>query len=232
VAGCEPAADAPQEAAESLAPQSNELPPLELRDDTKDLLLTWVDERGDFHVVQNPADVPAASRQTVRVVVTTKEAGTGKLLYVADLRKKRADGTYPVQTMTRAQWDEVGAKRREQRLEALAPSAQPQPRPSRSGKVPAPAKPSSVAAVIYGAEWCKPCHDAARYLERLGVTVVEKDIDADPLAKRQMQAKLRKAGLPASSSIPIIDVAGRVLVGYSPGALQRAVEAARGARTL
>ena len=109
--GCDRAAEQQQDQATDLAPKPNQLPPLELRDDTADLLLTWVDEQGDFHVVQKPSEVPQNARERVRVVITTSRDGTGKLLYVADLRNRRPDGTYPVQTMTRAQWEEVGAAR-------------------------------------------------------------------------------------------------------------------------
>src|SRR5690606_8218203 len=48
------------------APSPNELPPLTLRDDTPDLLLTWIDDKGDFHVVPKPSDVPEAGRKQVR----------------------------------------------------------------------------------------------------------------------------------------------------------------------
>ena len=42
---CERSSDQETQQSASLAPKPNELPPLELRDDTKDLLLTWVDEK-------------------------------------------------------------------------------------------------------------------------------------------------------------------------------------------
>ncbi len=213
-------------------PKTNQLPPLELRDDTPNLLLTWIDETGDFHVVQKPEAVPEKGRAEVRVVVTTREEGTGALVYVADLRKKNPDGTYPVQTITRAQWDEKGAAKRKARLEALAPPP--------SGSAPGSADPPSdkpphgdgkVVAIIYGAEWCKPCHDAARYLKQRGVTVVEKDIEASQLAQQEMRTKLERAGL-GGASIPVIDVAGQMLVGFSPRALDRAVETARASKPL
>ena len=44
------------------APKPVELPPLELKEDTANLLLTWIDDKGDFHVVQKPADVPKEGR--------------------------------------------------------------------------------------------------------------------------------------------------------------------------
>ncbi len=86
----------------SAAPVSNELPPISVKADTANLLLTWIDEKGDFHVVQKPEDVPATSRAEVRVVLTDREEGTGKLVYVADLGSTTPDGSYRIKTMTRA----------------------------------------------------------------------------------------------------------------------------------
>ena len=210
-------------------PKSGELPKLELKDDTPNLLLTWVDEKGDFHVVQKVGDVPEGSREQVRTVVTTREEGTGRLVYVADLRKKGPDGAYPVKTMTRAAWDDIGATRRKARLEALAPSARPSAAPSPRG--PDPAGDTKVRAIIYSAEWCKPCHDAARYLKKKGVVVTKKDIEKSDIARKEMQQKLAKAGR-AGAQIPVIDVMGQLLVGFSPRALDRAVVAARNAKAL
>jgi glutaredoxin len=211
-------------------PRTSELPELELRDDTPNLLLTWIDDTGDFHVVMKPGDVPEKSRAEVRAVITAREEGTGSLVYVADLSRKNPDGTYPVKTMTRAAWDEKGAQKRAARLEALAP-----PPPSASVAASAEPRPGKedgrIVAIIYGADWCKPCHDAARYLKRRGVTVIEKDIEQSELANREMKKKLERAGL-GGASIPIIDVAGQMLVGFSPRALDRAIEAARNAKPL
>jgi glutaredoxin len=209
-----------------------------LRDDTPDLLLTWVDELGDFHVVQRIADVPEKARQSVRVVVTTREDGTGRLVYVANLASKAADGTYAVRTMTRAEWDEIGAARRKARLEALAPPASALP--PASGAPGASAPPGSaqrppasgVVAIVYGADWCKPCHDAARYLRSRGVQVVEKDIEENEVARQEMVSKLQRAKMPPSASIPIIDVGGHLMVGFSASALDRAIEAAEAQRPL
>jgi len=220
------------------APQPTELPPLELKDDTANLLLTWIDEKGDFHVVQKPADVPKEGRDPVRVVVTTREEGTGKLVYVSNLNEVTPTGAYRVKTMTRAAWDELGAGKRKARLEALAPSAVPAPADSVAGGNPpgAPGAPkkalvSGISATIYGASWCKPCHDTAKYLKQRGVTVVDKDIDENPVAAAEMRQKLERAGR-SGSSIPVIDLMGQILIGFSPMALDQAIEAARSAKPL
>src|SRR5689334_14425911 len=108
------------------------LAPLALRDDAKNTLLTWVDDHGNFHVVERTEDVPDAGRGAVRVVMSDRSDGTGDSVYVANLRSKQGDGTYPVKSMPRSEWDELGAKNRKARLEALAPSAMPPTAPSSS----------------------------------------------------------------------------------------------------
>ncbi|HOU89993.1 MAG TPA: glutaredoxin domain-containing protein [Polyangiaceae bacterium] len=208
-------------------PSPDQLEPLELRDETPSLLLTWVDAQGDFHVVQRIVDVPAEARGAVRVVQTTREAGTGDRVYVADLRQRRADGTYAVETRTRAGWEEVGAARRKARLEALAPSAAA-PAASASAATPA----GGLVVQVYGADWCKPCKDVERYLRQRGVRVEHRDIEADPLARAELERKLRASNLPPTAQIPIVDVRGRLLVGFSPSAIDSALKSAEEARTL
>ncbi|HEY4159023.1 MAG TPA: glutaredoxin domain-containing protein [Polyangiaceae bacterium] len=226
--------ETPQADTTGATPEPAELPPLELRDDTPNLLLTWIDDKGDFHVVQKPADVPKDSRDQVRVVVTTREDGTGKLVYVANLNEVTATGAYRVKTMPRSAWDELGASKRTARLEALAPSAVPAPSGSTPEAVASAAKKaaaSGITAIIYGASWCKPCHDTARYLKQRGVTVIDKDIDENEVANAEMRQKLARAGR-SGSSIPVIDLMGQILIGFSPSALDQAIDAARAAKPL
>jgi glutaredoxin len=202
--------------------------PFELKDDTADLLLTWLDVEGDFHVVQTIAEVPEQGRSRVRVVITTKDVGTGQTVFVADLRNKDAQGRYPVVGMERAKWNELGAEKRKVRMEALAPKAPSSAEPAATGAG-AGAANGKVHAVIYGASWCKPCHLAEDLLKKLGVDVVKKDIEESRAAQAEMQEKLAKAGR-GGASIPVIDVAGQLFVGYEPRTLTAAVERARGSK--
>ena len=68
--------------------------------------------------------------------------------------------------------------------------------------------------------------DLERYLKSLGVSVTKKNIEESRAAQAEMQQKLARANR-SGSSIPVIDVMGRIFVGYSPGSLKQAVEAAR-----
>lgn len=203
------------------------LPPLELRDDTQNLLLTWLGPDGDFHVVEKIDQVPAEHRQQVRVVQTTEAAGTGALVYVANLAEKRADGSYTVTTLPRSEWEKLGADRRKTRLEALAPG-QPAPAadPGQPNVAASNEASSAISAIVYGADWCKPCHDAERYLKSLGVSVTKKNIEESRAAQAEMQEKLARVQR-TGAGIPVIDVMGKIFVGYSPGSLKQAVDAAR-----
>lgn len=197
-------------------PRAAALPALELRDETPDLLLTWVDAKGEFHTVQRPADVPPEGRDAVRVVVTTRDEGSAsELLYVANLAQRGPDGAYPVQSMSRAEWEAVAERRRQ---------AARSPLPGGAERV------AALTVVIYGASWCGPCHQAAEHLRGRGVRVVSKDIEAERGAADEMRAKLDRAGV-RGGNIPVIDVMGRVLVGFNPRELDAAVAAAA-ARTV
>jgi glutaredoxin len=217
----------------SAAPKSSALPALIVKADTPNLLLTWIDDKGDFHVVQKPADVPATGRKEVRVVQSDKEAGTGDLVYVANLDETAPDGSYRLKTVTRAQWDEIGASRRKARLEALAPTvAGPPSASAAAGQGEKPSLPANkLVAIIYGASWCKPCHMAGDYLKSRGLTVVHKDIEESEAAQAEMRQKLERAGR-GGASIPVIDIMGQILIGYSPAALDQAIKTAQGAKAL
>jgi glutaredoxin len=175
--------------------------------------------------------VPAEGRKAVRVVVVGREEGTGELVYVADLNETAPDGSHRLKTMSRSAWDEIGAGRRKARLEALAPSAPPpaSAAPATSGKQKSPD--SRIVAIIYGADWCKPCHSAGDYLKARGITVVHKDIEASEAAQAEMNQKLARAGR-GGASIPVIDIMGQLLVGFSPSALDQALQNARNSQTL
>lgn len=78
---------------------------------------------------------------------------------------------------------------------------------------------SSAQVVLYSADWCGACRKAKRYLTRKGVAYEERDVD-DPAVAAEL---LRKTG---SRSIPVIDVGGRVLTGFSAGSYDALIERA------
>jgi glutaredoxin len=202
------------------------LPALSIKEDTPNLLLTWVDARGETHSALRPSEVPQEGKDLVRVVIADREEGTRDPLYVVDLTKTSGDGAFTARVMTRREWESILEKRREAYLGKLAPKPAPPPPSGEPGPAPPPpqtaAPASGVVVVIYGAEWCKPCHQAADYLKAKGIQVIMKDIEESREAAVEMQQKLEKAGR-RGGSIPVIDVRGQILVGYSRSELDRAI---------
>lgn len=191
-----------------------------VKDGTEGLLLTWVDEKGDFHVEQKVTDVPAVSRDVVRVVDPNRDPPTPEQVFVADLRSPGPDGVYPVRVVKRSEFEQVAVERRAKHGGALLEA---QPPASASGAAPrgsAGAPSAQPLVIIYGASWCGPCHQAKEYLTKRGIPFVEKDIEEDGSAQREMQAKLAKAGM-RGGSIPVIDVRGTLLVGFDPRSIER-----------
>jgi glutaredoxin len=201
------------------------LPALTIRDDTPELMLTWIDDKGETHVELHPAEVPAAGRAMVRVVVSDREDGTRDLFYVADLTKKDADGGYGTQTMSRRAWESEIEKRRAAYLAKVSP---PPLLPSGQASAGAPPgateRPPStgLTATVYGASWCGPCHEAEGYLKSKGVRVIMKDVEKTPDAAAEMRDKLERSGQ-RNGAIPVIDVRGQILVGFSRSAVDRAI---------
>ena len=194
-----------------------------VRADSQGLLLTWFDEFGDFHVAQSVTEVPQHRREHVRVIDPSKADGTKEdRIFVADLRQAQPDGRFPIRITTRTEFEKLARTNGQQTGPTASPLASaPNPdMPTQEGSN-APANPQS-AVIVYGAEWCQPCHQAAAYLKRKGIKVVEKDIESDPAAAREMREKLKQAGL-HGGSIPVIDVRGRMLIGFSEGAVDRAL---------
>ncbi len=192
----------------------------EVTAESQGLLFTWIDDVGEFHVEQRVADVPEAARELVRVAGPNDPAGDA--IFLVDLRKPGPDGRFPVRTGTRLELEAAALARRGTGPALTAAPASAQPRPS--GDVP-PSVGTTAAVIIYGASWCGPCHQAAAHFKRRGVRFVEKDIEEDADAAREMRAKLAKAGM-RGGSIPVIDVRGKLLLGFSAAAVDAALAAA------
>jgi glutaredoxin len=198
--------------------------PFVVKEDSQGLLLTWIDDKGDFHVEQKAADVPIVGRDAVRVVDPTRdESARVDTVEVADLRVASADGTYPVHTMSREAFDALAESRRaKSNHETLAMAAAPDAGAAPSSGPTDLAVAGRPTVIIYGASWCGACHQAMAYFKKKGITFLEKDIEQDPQAASEMQAKLKRAGL-RGGGIPVLDIRGRIMVGFEPHAVEEAL---------
>jgi glutaredoxin len=214
VAACEDTDDGTTPIADSA------LPPLGLTDQTPSLIVSWIDERGETHTGTALSDVPDSAKEHVRIV--TQTGGHGALFYVADLTKKNEDGTYSVETTRARDWE----KRIQDRRDAYRKKHAPPPVPKASGSAtPDPAPSGGISAVVYGAVWCGPCHQAKKYLERRGVKVSYYDIEKEPARAKEMHRKLRGAGK-SGGTIPVIDINGVIMQGFSARAVERELKKA------
>ena len=74
-----------------------------------------------------------------------------------------------------------------------------------------------IKVVMYMTDWCGYCRKAREYLHSLGVDLTEYDIEKDK-GKREEMRKLGGKG------VPLIDVEGIIIKGYSPERIKGAVE--------
>jgi glutaredoxin len=202
-------------------------------DDTTGMLFTWLDEKGEFHTGEKVADVPLVGRDQVRVLDPDHDDGSDPdRIFIVDLRTAGADGKYPTRVMKRADYDALAENLRKKTGPTLANAGPPPPEPQGAKAGPADpgappgAEPASShgAVIVYGASWCKACHEAMAYMKKKGIAFVDKDIEKDTGAEREMRSKLARAGI-RTGSIPILDVRGKILVGFSPESLEKALGA-------
>ncbi len=179
-------------------------PPFAVRDDARDLVLTFAGPDGPV-TVTSVAEVPEAARERVRVdslALAPEDRLDAERVYVTDLRAADPGGDYPVWLVPRAAF--------EAHVEG------------RGGAPGGAAVADSGQVVLYGASWCGACREARAYFRERGVPFVDRDIEREPGARQEMMAKARAAGVRASG-IPVIDFRGTVISGFSRDAIDRLI---------
>jgi glutaredoxin len=113
--------------------------------------------------------------------------------------------------------------------EPLQQRQQPQPRqPPRRRQQPVqreqrqPVQRGQVSITMFAARWCSACNAARRWLRRQNIPYIERDLDRDRGARRALRA------INPRGSIPTFLINGRVLIGFSPRRITRAIQSASG----
>lgn len=181
------------------------------------LLYTYVEPKGTFATTDKPEAVPENARRLVRVVDPSKAASEGAdstKVYALDLGELMSAGQARARLLSREAF-ETGALAQLPPGES-SPIAGPHG-PPLGDEVPgldAGVPPSGAPVVIlYGTPWCGACKAAKQYLASKHVPFAYKDIENDPAAARELQAKAARMGIP-TDRVPIIDVRGRLLLGF------------------
>jgi len=199
-----------------------ELPPLDVSQDAG-LLFTHVEPSGNFATTDKADSVPEIARRLVRVIDPAKgvdERRDTSSIYVLDLRELLASGKARAKAMSREAF-ETGALAQlppGDSSDLRGPHGPPLPdEPEEAGQDAGSAVHSSAGGppvvILYGTPWCGACKAARQYLASKHIPFAYKDIENDPSAARELQAKASRLGIPADR-VPIIDVRGRLLVGF------------------
>lgn len=194
-------------------------------------VLTFAADKGAFADSSKLDAVPEESREVVRVKLLQGPAAPAGTVWVADLREPDDDGGFPLQTVPRDEFEERALGTGHSSPVDLAKAMQGNAGQGNAGQadagqadagqgdpVPQPAKAGEV--IVYKTSWCGVCKKLEGYLRRKGVQYVAKDIEKDKSAARELRSKGRAAGI-QTSSVPIIDVGGELLVGFDRRRLEK-----------
>lgn len=195
----------PREERPVAPPSSTSLPPIAVK--PRDGLLFTYYAGSAFETVNELDQIPAERRGWVRVVdlrVNPAQRKDHELVYVADLRQARPDGSYPHVAMPRLAFERSAA------AGAGGAAEPPSTRPAAA----------SNAVILYATRWCPACRTARSYLEQHKIPFIEKDIEADAQAAAELLRKAKAAGI-SPSGVPVLDVRGTLMQGFDPQRLSR-----------
>jgi glutaredoxin-like YruB-family protein len=72
--------------------------------------------------------------------------------------------------------------------------------------------------IIYTTTWCPFCNEAKNYLNSKGIPFEEKNVEIDLQAREEMIEKSGQLG------VPVIDIDGKIIVGFSPEEIEEALK--------
>ena len=198
--GCNKAPNTPQPDAADPPQGGASLPPaMRLTPDRTNVVFSYA-QGGRFVTAGSIGEIPIPARRQVIVTdlsLSPKQRQADRYVYLADLRKARPDGTFPVALASRSE------------LEAGLTGTSTAAAPSDSSR----------GVVLYTTSWCGVCKKAKRVLNSLGVRFVEKDIEGSKKAAEELASKCAAAGI-RPGGVPVIDVAGTLLQGLDETTLE------------
>ena len=159
------------------------------------LLFIYVDKEGNEARGMSIDEIPIESRAKVQVIDLSRspeERGSREYLQIFDLRAPDQNGQYRGRVVKRGEVERTLAS--EQAL------------------------PEQVPIILYSTSWCGVCKKARRFMEERGLAFVEKDIEKDRSAARELQEKCERAKVPLGG-VPVIDIGGQLMRGFDPNRL-------------
>jgi glutaredoxin-like YruB-family protein len=71
--------------------------------------------------------------------------------------------------------------------------------------------------IIYTTNWCPFCEATKEYLNQKNIPYEEKNVEIDLQARDEMVEKSGQLG------VPVIDIDGQIIIGYSPDEIDKAL---------
>lgn len=178
-------------------------------------LFTYLEPNGTFATTDKPEIIPEVSRKVVRVVDPAQtKGGEGDAVYTADVGQLLSAQKVEARPMSREAF-ETSALAQLPPGES-SPRAQHAPPPAGHGPdggTSFPSAPGKPVVTVYGTSWCGACRAARQYLSEHKIPFADKDVESDPAAARELAEKASKMGIP-TDRVPILDVRGRLLLGF------------------
>lgn len=184
------------------------------------VIYSYLDDDGRIRMAARLEDIPEAAR--ARVVVSDTAAPAAERLgrdraLLLDARAGEAHKNFSLvdlRAMAKAR-TRSGPARDPGSLGRAAVDTALERLAGQFGVRPA-AAPAGV--VLYETSWCGFCRKARAWLRARRVSFEARDVEADPQAAAELEEKLRQAGI-EDAGVPVIDVRGRLLVGFDPDRL-------------
>ncbi len=173
--------------------QANPLPtPLpKVNGERTDLIFRYLDPTARRLLTATTIDeIPESARDQVVVVDSALREPKGGV-FVVDLRRADDNKLYPVRIVTAHEMDQWIREKRPQ---------------------------SDRVVRFYSASWCGACTKARAFLKKKGIPYVEKDIEKDSGARKELAEAASKAGVSSEklSGVPIFIIRERMLFGFDP----------------
>jgi glutaredoxin len=183
-------------------------------------LFTYATPEGAFVTAESPETVPEVSRGVVRAIdpkAPTSPSGDTDVM-VVDVAKLLTQGKVPGKRVGRDLFET-------QALALLPPgdssilSDHPNDADAGTAGEGSNLNGRQAAVIVYGTSWCGACRTARQYFLAHNVPFLDKDVEKDPAAADELQKKATKLGV-NTDRVPILDVRGRLLIGFDPKRVQ------------
>lgn len=74
--------------------------------------------------------------------------------------------------------------------------------------------------IIYTTPWCAFCHTEMKWLDKIGVSYIKKDVEASDEAMQELKSK--NGG--NFQGVPVTDINGDIILGFDREKIQEALE--------